>query len=772
MVQNWDRYCGTPDQFDEAAEEIIRFTQLDVRNRIVRRFPFTETANKLRAKLFLGAERQWTRAGMLEKYYERFLYGDTPLSQLPKSPRLHILATNLSEGSICSFNRNGLLINRRVAGRRDKFERVEVGLATIPMAVAASSCFPGFFPPLELTSWDVGADIGAFSRMVFTDGGVYDNLGLRMFRYLQQSSMQQDAPLEKNDFLDFEDTMSALFAAEDLPDESPLRKLRKLVDGRVAIGESAAGLADGQQFNAAMVHGLWEVIRSEQLYRDPVLANLELEDSSAQSLLSYIRDSRRDPEMGDRLWLNRMIVESVLSQVIGKPCMRPGKEAFDGILVSDAGGKFKVSRNVRGGGLISTALRSSDILMDRVWQLEAELFEHSPGVVPIPITEVVTPTKNQLVLDTALQKQAAKIRTDLDYFSDLEVSSLVQHGYGVAQQICRRHGEIFGGDPGNCALWDPMSRKRKSSSKAESGLHGEQNALATARQLRKSSKRKVVSTLLSWRDWPSYMWLALFVLIVVGVPYLIWERSERLKQQETILSAVAELDPNYRRIVDLLQTDTPPAVNAMEYATVDTLGDPQPSGFEVISESRVFDLRGWGAEGKDWHGVGYNRTRVRRSTDASDRTEIRLQRDLADENYIIECRSDRLNPKLSRMKLGENLYRWELCLDLSHLPLGSNTEIVTRAKLPRALAANYADEGRFNFTVPTSTGLMQVWILMPEGRNYSLFEVSSHPIGKPELSEVIVPAATVKVTLESVVTFRLINPEPNRRYECRWKWDN
>ena len=59
---------------------------------------------------------------------------------------------------------------------------------------------------------------------------------------------------------------------------------------------------------------------------------------------------------------------------------------------------------------------------------------------------------------------------------------------------------------------------------------------------------------------------------------------------------------------------------------------------------------------------------------------------------------------------------------------------------------------------------------LPKGREYGLFEVSSYPIGKPELSEIVAPAASVRVALESVATFRLINPEPNHRYECRWTW--
>ena len=773
LVLNWDRYCGTPEQFDDAAAEIIRFVQLDVRNRIVRRFPFAALANKARSMLMLGPRRQWTRAGLLERYYERFLYGDTRLSQLPDHPKLHILSTNLSEGCLCSFNQNGLLAQRRVAGRRDHFERMQVGLATVPMAVAASSCFPGFFPPLELTGWDVGADVGEFTRQAFTDGGVYDNLGLRMFRCLEQSSIQHATPLHKNDFLALEDTMSALRTAEELPDDTPLGRLRKLVDRYVSKVDQGPAASQGEQFATAMISGLWEVIRSEKLYRDPIFENIELDDQSAQSLLGYVMDSQREPEVGDRLWLNRMIVESALRQVIGKPCLRISRKEFGGILVSDAGGKFKVSRDGRGGGLLSTALRSSDILMDRVWQLESEVFENTSGVVFIPIFDVVDRAKDPDALDPEVQRQASRIRTDLDYFSDLEISSLVQHGYCVARQICRRNEELVGGDVPSGMPWDPLASRGEQSKvgdrkDAPSESKSSDSELLAARRLRDSSKRKIVSTLLSLRDWPSYIWLLLVSCLAVGIPYFVLQRSERLRQQETILSAVAQLNPNYQEIVDLLRHEATPDFTPLDCESATALGKPDHTGFDVLSESRVFDLRGWSDSNSQ--AIGYTRTRVRRLPEAENNSTLRLQRDIAIEEYLIDCKSKRLDPQLSRMELEDGLYRWELKLDFSHVPLNSHAEIVSQSILPSELASVVADKGRFSFTVRTKTGLLQVWLLMPEGRDYGLFEVSSHPIGKPELSEIVVPAAVVRVALDSVATFQLINPEPDRRYECRWTW--
>ena len=41
LVLNWQRYNDSLEEFDAAAAELIRFVQLDIRNRVVRRFPLT-----------------------------------------------------------------------------------------------------------------------------------------------------------------------------------------------------------------------------------------------------------------------------------------------------------------------------------------------------------------------------------------------------------------------------------------------------------------------------------------------------------------------------------------------------------------------------------------------------------------------------------------------------------------------------------------------------------------------------------------------------------
>src|SRR3954469_21876095 len=155
LVLNWDRYNGSPNEFDSAAAEVLAYIRMDIRNRIIRRFPLAYPLRWPR-RMFGRSNRKLTRTGLLEYHYEKFLYGDPSLFQLPESPSLHLLATNLSEGCLCSFNRNGMVMVRRQPGNTVRLDRVRMGLATVAMAVTASSAFPGFFPPLELTGKDVG----------------------------------------------------------------------------------------------------------------------------------------------------------------------------------------------------------------------------------------------------------------------------------------------------------------------------------------------------------------------------------------------------------------------------------------------------------------------------------------------------------------------------------------------------------------------------------------------------------------------------------------
>ncbi|MBI3866038.1 MAG: patatin-like phospholipase family protein [Planctomycetia bacterium] len=184
LVLKWQQYNGN--DFDDASAQLVEFVRADVRNRIVRRLPLTFLAH-LFGKVVRRAD-QWklTRNGLLERSYERQLYGGTCVRELEgKGPHLLILTTNVTEGCLCAFVPNGLLFFRR-RDANDFVQHVRARLSTLSLAVTASSAFPGFFPTVRISNADIGAEAADYTTQWFTDGGVYDNLGVRVFQWLRE----------------------------------------------------------------------------------------------------------------------------------------------------------------------------------------------------------------------------------------------------------------------------------------------------------------------------------------------------------------------------------------------------------------------------------------------------------------------------------------------------------------------------------------------------------------------------------------------------------
>ena len=325
LVLNWHRYNDSLKEFDAAAAEVIRFVQMDVRNRVVRRYPLAMPLRGLGRLALRRPHRQLSRTGLLEYHYEKFLYGDTCLFQLPLRPRLHILATNLSEGCLCAFTRDGLLMQRRRPGRRFHFDRIHTGLATLPMAVTASSAFPGFFPPLELRGQDVGADPGQFDRAAFTDGGVYDNLGVRMFRCLERSWLAREVRLQRDDLADVDEMGRAFESAAKSSEDTPLRRLTQMM--ALSHRETAQPADPGSASVDRLLEGLWEVMNHENLAREPVFARLSPPDPDVEPLLAAARQDGVSAVTEDgQGWSVIALLDGVKDKVAGIAKAKQGLE--------------------------------------------------------------------------------------------------------------------------------------------------------------------------------------------------------------------------------------------------------------------------------------------------------------------------------------------------------------------------------------------------------------------------------------------------------------
>ena len=645
LVLNWERYTGSDEQFAEAAAEIIAVTQFDVRNRIVRRLPLLYPL-RLAAKLSGWKSPGLSPNALLEGYYRRFLYGDRRLFELPEQPLLHILSTNVSDGVLAVFNRDGLHIQKRGVRDADPFRHIAGQTASVAKVVAASSAFPGFFPPVELTAQDLGVHEGEFPNESFTDGGVYDNLGTRAF--------------------------------------------------------------------------------------------------------AWLKDQR------------------------GKTYSR--------ILVSDAGKPFKVLGNAP-LGFVAQSIRASDILWDRVWQLERENFGDRNGFHFAPITRIVDPHEDPHALHPVVQAEISSIRTDLDRFSDLEVNALVQHGYEVTRSL---HRQIVGETivpVHEGPLWEPLPG-RYSLAQAHAGSPAVAPTAGTARtaatspsaalahQLRRSSQRHVWSTLLDARDWPSYIFAALAALLLIYLPLHFYRLHRHAAMLTSVINSIAKGDPDIRLVLDLVEND--PLTNWRPIAITDTT-TPTPidyTGVEILSCSRIIDLRsrkgGMHANGSPQHVHLRDRLVIRfpEGSAAGRRLVFRTLQPMEDVSYSqpkspfpIEVR--RVN---ERSATGEPVQFFELHCDLTHAPIN---ELIT-LEMATVLRYSSLPPDRLPLKIDFPADLLTVWMLFPEDHPYRTYQLLRYPFDNPAASEPLVSRYTIDHPYGQLIGWSVLEPREKTVYECRW----
>jgi predicted acylesterase/phospholipase RssA len=639
LVLNWDRYTGDDTAFAEAAGEVIRFVQFDLRNHIVRRLPLTFPV-RIAGRVIGSDMAELSPNAILERYYREFLYGDRRLFELPERPGLHVLTTNVSDGTLAAFNRRGLHILRRESGSRveDPFQHVQGTMATIAKAVGASSAFPGFFPPVRVTAADLGVGEGQFPGESFTDGGVYDNLGTRAFTWLQR-----------------------------------------------------------------------------------------LHDTD-----------------------------------------------YDRVIVSDAGKPFQIlGRNPI--GFLAQSIRATDILWDRVWQLERENFGDQNGFFFAPVTRIVDPAEDPHALHPVVQEQISTLRTDLDRFTDLEVSALVMHGYEVTRATHRKISDRSDLPIHEGPLWDPLPGRHtleKAVGTAAVARTTTARAAGTcpvaqlADTLRAGGQRRVWSTLLDLRDWPSYVYAVLAAIIFVWLPIRFWQVHRHAQLLTSVINSIAEGDPDIRLVLDLVDGDPskdwkPVAVKTMAEAT--PASDFQ--GLDVLSFSRIMDLRQADARGGERVKVR-DRMLLRFDGTAEGRRHVVFHSLLpvAETSFRqpagqppVEIRRVHADPDPAHDHL-------EIHLDLSGFPAGEPITL----ELATLMQAPILESGRVPLDLLAPADLLTVWLLFPEDHPYRSYRLLRYPEHDPDAAEPMTPRYTIDHPYGQLIGWSVINPAQGQVYECRW----
>lgn len=819
LVQNWDKYTGSDAEFDKAAKELLRFVRADIRGRILRRIPCfvlaTLVSVLLRRSRWLkrytrtGLLQRYTRTGLLEHYYAKFLFHHEKLHALQsrdhKRPYLHILATNLTNGGLCSFTNEGFSIDFDpiTDAQWPKFR--QANNVPIALAVAASSAFPAFFPPVTITDEILEIPPEDFEprSQLFTDGGVNDNLGARKFRQLFELGLGA-LEFEERDIKDVRRLATRLAEAGASPTPSPGRRImqRATKAFRRTVSDNhhvnAMDDAELQRFIITEFNNIMQVpgLYARDAWRDIPLSKEE------NSLLS---ERRNRLSTNDVIRLNRRLLEKAFPEHLAD-----NTPQFDHIILSDAAQRFERMYELRFFGL-GAPIRATDILMYRVSTLESDYANQMAEkegypFVHLKVQKEVDPTPDCNPPDSSLQRQLPKVRTDFDRFFDAEISALVRHGYCVAQIELESRLGVRAPSSGP---WDPTVRD---------GLKRDDKA--DNRFLRRYSPVRHLR-LFWWKDWISWSNAVIFLLLLAtggsvfsdawssGIDRDEAEWAKAVLRDELIPWASKEppsqtlvdrltLADSFER-ADLIAAMPSWAAEHLEWArpkleeiqetvtqrlrgvmSVRSLDAPDYSAFQVLSDTRVVDLQWWQLVPQSRRdervspAVWRRLTRVRRLASATDDLNDKIRFQYLTSGLAIDMRvpDDRFPFVVRRAVEPSNVGArettvWEIEVDVSSERVGPTFDVLTEAVFWNGFQGAKGDWAAVRIDAPVDKAAL--WILFPESKPYKKFTLYKYPTGA-RLQRSVIEGEVIANRTRRSLYWRIPNPDAQHTYEIGWSW--
>src|SRR5207253_4199142 len=158
--------------------------------------------------------------------------------------------------------------------------------------------------------------------------------------------------------------------------------------------------------------------------------------------------------------------------------------------------------------------------------------------------------------------------------------------------------DLFGAELPANAPWDPIPGPRGAAPAATvatrvDGLAREPAAATVeARTLQASAIRRIWSTLLDYRDWVSYLYVPLMIPILILLPYFVVKSYQHSQRVAQLIDSLSQGSRDLEKMSELL--DGTPKPWASEPAEeVRKLDEPDLKDFEIVQDSRIFDLRNW-----------------------------------------------------------------------------------------------------------------------------------------------------------------------------------
>ena len=264
-------------------------------------------------------------------------------------------------------------------------------------------------------------------------------------------------------------------------------------------------------------------------------------------------------------------------------------------------------------------------------------------------------------------------------------------------------------------------------------------------ELQDSSQRQVFGPLLSWRVWPSYLYLPLLLQLFIVLPIAAYGRYRIVHPSEMIVDAITFSKPDFQLVLQLARQNPIPAdwqsLSADEVGQLESL---DLTGFRLITDTRILDAHVYRPESSSTkHQVVTYQPVVARRVDGEKpadgenvgrRGQFRIQQSSRTNEVTVRSSSFDLDPVFrvvpsvsscgqcfelrpvfrvaaSVSNRGENGYSYEAEFDISSVPTGDDFAVGFESRT-RGVQGRGDNDRRLSFPIIAPTDVATMWAFL------------------------------------------------------------
>jgi hypothetical protein len=286
--------------------------------------------------------------------------------------------------------------------------------------------------------------------------------------------------------------------------------------------------------------------------------------------------------------------------------------------------------------------------------------------------------------------------------------------------------------------------------------------------------------LLDRRDWVSYVYVPIILPILVLLPYLAftyyqyYQRTHRLNQ---LVQSFSQGTRDLETLNEMLDRG-PAAWTGDPAERVSNLEEIDLTGFDILQDSRIIDLRGWrpAASGKDDPksvAEVHRRLKVVKQRENTKNNLFRVHLLLTSPKAEVHFPPQQLPARLrvsdvATSAFGEDECHWEASFDFQSVPPGEFVDIVMEERSPGRYVQRGQGGSSLSFKVQAETAELTMWLVMPRGEEYRTFRIARYEKGKPETTEAVHVVTEYMADDYTIIAFKLLGLYPGWEYEVSW----